>query len=273
MNNYFVFLLIFNLFAIIGCSTTDVDISDRQLDYRNKSFTDKKHAGSTCTSGCIWSTYAVSRSVQVATATCHSGMCACVKDGDIFTSCEETNNFNTTETPTTPIASAPTGEIPYYNQYDNVNYGYATCQNTSVAMVLSHYEYSIHPDTIFNEWGKDIAQSPSGLNMVYRHYARNSDIQTFTNASPEELQSALQQGYTAIVHGYFTRSGHVIVVHGFDGQRYYVNDPAGQWDGCFKCGYNGSYNGVTSYDKNAFEAAVFTSNGSSYLPGWIHLIR
>ena len=273
MNNYFVFLLIFNLFLNSGCSTTELDFSNRQLDYRNKSFIDKKHAGSTCNTGCIWSTYAVSRSVQTPTATCHSGSCACVKDGDIFTSCEETNNFDTTFDEQSPVVNTSGEALPYYNQYDNVHYGYATCQNTSIAMVLSHYEYSIHPDTIFNEWGKDIAQSPSGLNMVYRHYARNSDIQTFTNASPEELRSALQQGYTAIVHGYFTGYGHVLVVRSFDGQRYYVNDPAGEWDGCFKCGYNGSYNGITSYDKNSFEAAVFTSDGNSYLPGWIHLIR
>ena len=34
-------------------------------------------------------------------------------------------------------------------------------------MVLSYFENNIHPDSIYNDWGKDYAQSPSGLNAVY----------------------------------------------------------------------------------------------------------
>ena len=163
--------------------------------------------------------------------------------------------------------------LPYFNQYYNEFYGWATCQNTSIAMVLSYYERKIHPDVIFESWGKDIAQSPSGLNLVYSHYSSNSNIRTYTNATPENLKDFLNRGFTAIVHGYFTQYGHVLVVKSFDENFYYVNDPAGQWDGCFKCGYNGSYNGLTRYPKTAFENAVFTSDGYSYLPGWIHIIK
>ena len=140
-------------------------------------------------------------------------------------------------------------------------------------MVLSYYERKIHPDVIFGKWGKDVAQSPSGLNLVYSDYASNSTIRTYTNATPENLRDFLRRGFTAIVHGYFTQYGHVLVVKSFDGNFYYVNDPAGQWKGCFKCGYNGSYNGVTRYPKEAFENALFTSDGYSYLPGWIHIIK
>ena len=141
-------------------------------------------------------------------------------------------------------------------------------------MVLSHFENSIHPDKIYKDWGKDYAQSPSGLNAVYSSYATRSNIITYTNASPEELKAALKSGYIAIVHGYFTGFGHVLVVRGYEDGRYYVNDPAGKWAECFKCGYDSTndLNGVTSYSESSLEAAVFTSDGYNYLPGWIHLI-
>mgnify|MGYP001225817896 FL=1 len=139
-------------------------------------------------------------------------------------------------------------------------------------MVLSYFEEKIYPDSIFELWGKDIAQSPAGLNQVYSHYSKKSKIETNINASPDDLKNALLKGEIVIVHGYFTEYGHVLVVRGFDGDKYFVNDPAGMWSECFKCGYSGSKNGITSYNKKDFEDAVFTSDGKSYLPGWIHTI-
>lgn len=268
--NYILFLISFLIF--FSCSDTESYKTTYQTDYRDKSYFETLHIGETCNTGCIWSSYAVSQNVQQEQKVCVEGPCACVENGNIYNLCEEKSSIRETVEEESYF-NVEMKDIPYYNQYNNANYGWATCQNTSVAMVLSYYEnQNIHPDTIFNDWGKDLAQSPSGLNAVYSYYAKKSSILTYTNASPEDLRVALQRGYTAIVHGYFTSSGHVVVVKKFDGQNYYVNDPAGVWDQCFKCGYSGSYDGITSYNKSAFEKAVFTSNGTSYLPGWIHII-
>ena len=246
-------------------------------DYREKSFESVKYAGSYCSESCVWSKYAVDLNIQEKTANCVEGPCTCVKEGDVHTLCSassEPENLWSQESTTQQYTEMQTTNMPYYNQYNNRNYPYATCQNTSIAMVLSHFQNNIHPDDIFNRWGKDMAQSPSGLNYIYRHYASNSSINTYTNASPDDLRNALSQGYVAIVHGYFTSYGHVLVVRSYDGQSYHVNDPAGRWSGCFKCGYTtGDANGVTKYPKQAFENAVFTSDGRSYLPGWIHLVK
>ena len=266
-----IFLALTMLF--LSCSTELDSYQGYDTDFRNKSYSDTKHVGASCDSHCIYSSYAVTYNIQDKQYDCMEGPCACVKEGDAYTLCD-VNSEPQQLWSGQPQQQNSTTSIPYYNQYDNRNYPYATCQNTSIAMVLSHFQYDIHPDEIFNRWGKDMAQSPSGLNYIYRHYASNSTINTYTNASPEDLRNALSQGYIAIVHGYFTSYGHVLVVRSFDGQSYYVNDPAGRWSGCFKCGYTtGDYNGVTKYPKQAFENAVFTSNGSSYLPGWIHLIK
>lgn len=270
------YILLFTSYLLIF-STLFFSCSESELD-NNTTNTNKNQkiiSGDYCSDGCIWSSYAVNLNAQSPEVACNTGYCACVKAGDIYNSCsyetsvtsqsqEVNQNNNTTQYLT---------DIPYYNQYDNKHYGYATCQNTSVAMVLSYFEYKIHPDTIFQEWGKEIAKSPSGLNQVYSYYSTKSSIETYTDASPEFLREALRKGYIVIAHGYFTSSGHVIVITGFKNNKYYVNDPAGKWSECFKCGYSDYYNGVTSYHRDTLEAAVFTSNGQSYLPGWIHIIK
>jgi len=270
------YILLFTSYLLIF-STLFFSCSESELDDNttNTNKSQKIISGDYCSDGCIWSSYAVNLSAQSPEVECNTGYCACVKTGDIYSSCayktteisqsQEVNQNNN-------IEEYLTG-VPYYNQYDNKHYGYATCQNTSVAMVLSYHEYKIHPDTIFQEWGKETAKQPSGLNKVYSYYANNSTIETHTNASPELLREALKNGHIVIVHGFFTSSGHVIVVTGFKQNRYFVLDPAGKWSECFKCGYSDYYNGVTSYNKDALEAAVFTSDGYTYLPGWIHIIK
>ena len=260
------------LLFLVCCAETDFTSSEP--DYRDKSYQNKTHAGSTCKTGCIWSTYAVANSIQPSSRQCEEGPCACVQSGNANNLCiiESDSTVSSSISQVSNISEIKS--IPYYNQYYNENKGWATCQNTSVAMVLSHFENSIHPDKIYKDWGKDYAQSPSGLNAVYSSYATRSNIITYTNASPEELKAALKSGYIAIVHGYFTGFGHVLVVRGYEDGRYYVNDPAGKWAECFKCGYDSTndLNGVTSYSESSLEAAVFTSDGYNYLPGWIHLI-
>jgi len=271
--------LTFFILALFTLNCAD-DMSSYQgynLNFRDKSYLETKHVGATCDNQCIYSSYAVSYNIQSKQYDCVEGPCVCVKEGDAYTLCSENpepQDLWVQQTEPVPDNGQIDTTIPYYNQYDNRNHPYSTCQNTSIAMVLSFYQYRIHPDEIYTRWGKDMAQSPSGLNYVYSHYAANSSINTYTSASPEDLRNALAQGYIAIVHGYFTSYGHVLVVKSYDGQNYHVNDPAGKWSGCFKCGYNtGDYNGVTKYSRTSFENAVFTSNGSAYLPGWIHLIK
>ncbi len=270
---YITFLIL--SLTMINCSDQSSYYTGYENNFRDKSYFEAKHVGASCNNQCIYSSYAVTYNIQEKQYNCIEGPCACVKEGDAYTLCNSQSSPEDLQLENTEVSTTNnSSEVPYYNQYDNVNYPYSTCQNTSIAMVLSYFQSSIHPDDIFNRWGKDMAQSPSGLNYIYRYYASNSTINTYTNSSPEDLQRALQDGYLAIVHGYFTSYGHVIVVRGYDSQYYYVNDPAGKWNGCFKCGYtSGDYNGVTRYSKKAFENAVFTSNGNSYLPGWIHLIK
>ena len=169
-------------------------------------------------------------------------------------------------------------DVPYFYQYNNSLYPGASCQNTSVAMVLAWLGWSGVPDTITQAFGKNLAQSPAGLAQVFNHYAQSlgtgASLTPHTNGTLAGLQDLLSAGLPTIVHGYFSASGHVVVATGYDGVHYTVHDPAGVWSQTFKGGYpygGGSTAGKgVKYTKAAFEQAIATSNGSSFLPLWYH---
>jgi len=171
--------------------------------------------------------------------------------------------------------------VPYFYQYQNQLHPSASCQNTSIAMVLKFLGASVTPDQITGRFGKDRAQSVDGLNSVFNQLARELGVRQLRSTgggSLAELRAALDAGSPVIVHGYFTSYGHVLVVTGYDERGYYVNDPAGRWSGYFKGGYPGAWGEPaaghdTFYAKAAFEAAVATSDGSTQLPLWMHWLE
>ena len=254
---------------------------------------EEQSAGSSCGSGCVWSSYAVSQGAQSATASCDGAPCACVVSGDIWSSCEmdveppmsnpESNPEPNPDTETEPDPAPPAPgdqrpDVPYFYQYNNSLYPSASCQNTSIAMVLAYLGWSGTPDQITGRYGKDWAQSPAGLADLFNTYVRQEglsmSLQPNTSGSIAGLKAELDRGHPVIIHGFFTSYGHVLVVLGYDEGGYYVNDPAGQWSGYFKGGYPGGGSGRNIYyNKSAFEAAVATSNGYSPLPLWYHALR
>ena len=88
--------------------------------------------------------------------------------------------------------------ITYFNQYDNSLHPGSSCQNTSVAMLLSKFGWWGRPDDITRDWGKDYAQSPSGLANMFNELASNNNIQKrltpITNGTIEKFRSQLAQG-------------------------------------------------------------------------------
>lgn len=171
-------------------------------------------------------------------------------------------------------------EVPYFFQYANRLHPGSSCQNTSVAMVLSHLGWLGVPDDITSTWGKDYAQSPHNLSSMFNTIASSENLSsmlvTDTSGSLDEFRNLASTGNVLIVHGYFTGYGHVLVVTDYDGTHYTVNDPAGVWRGTFKGGYERS--GATDgrgarYNKDSFEAAIGTSDGYSSLPLWYHRLE
>jgi len=170
-------------------------------------------------------------------------------------------------------------KLPYFYQYANKYYPGSSCQNTSLAMVLKHYGWNGRPDDITAAFGKYKAQSPAGLASVFNFYAQKLGsarrLRAHTNGRLSDVHALLKQGKPVIVHGYFTGSGHVVVITGYDGAHYTVNDPAGRWNQAFKGGYSG---GSTSghrvrYGAAAFNKAIESTNGTNKVPLWYHEVR
>lgn len=172
-------------------------------------------------------------------------------------------------------------EVPYFYQFSNALYPSSSCQNTSIAMLLKKYGWNGVPDTITAEWGKNYAQTPSGLAQIFNSVASESGISKrltpVTNGTLAQFKAELDAGNPTIIHGYFTSYGHVMVVLGYDANGYFVNDPAGEWDETFQGGYPYGWNSTVGkaiyYNKTAFEKAVATWDGYSSAPLWFHKIR
>jgi hypothetical protein len=173
-------------------------------------------------------------------------------------------------------------DLPYFYQYDNALYPGSTCQNTSVAMLLAGYGWTGVPDDITADWGKDYAQTPANLATLFNTLAAEAGISArltaHTDGSLADMQALLDAGKPVIVHGYFTSAGHVLVALGYDADSYTVNDPAGTWAETFMGGYPFASDSSTSgdhirYDRDAFEDAIATWDGSAPAPLWYHELR
>ena len=171
--------------------------------------------------------------------------------------------------------------VPYYYQYNNQIAGGSSCQNTSIAMILSFLGANIHPDEITREFGKDRAQSVPGLNQVFNTLAARRGIRGINSTSGgtlAQLRASLDRGEPAIIHGFFTDYGHVVVVTGYDEGGYYVNDPAGTWSQQFRGGYPYARQESTQgqniyYSRDAFERAVATYDGRTFTSLYMHTLR
>ena len=71
--------------------------------------------GGYCAPGCIWSAYAVNTGAKSAQATCNGQSCACVVDGDIYSSCNASSNSGSSSTPGSDSSSSSSAPSNGYN--------------------------------------------------------------------------------------------------------------------------------------------------------------
>ena len=124
-------------------------------------------------------------------------------------------------------------EAPYYSQRANRYNPIGTCGITSLAMALGTPEIGIRysPDELFLKFDYNEVKTPEGMARWGRNLGAVDSYGT-KRARMNDLFKALDQGYPAIVFGYFTGSGHIILVKGYDKQRqeFIVHDPYGDWN-------------------------------------------
>ena len=155
-------------------------------------------------------------------------------------------------------ATASNGErdlkIPYLSQLDNRFNPYGSCNVTCVGMCLRYLgmqnQGGIQLEDQLYQKLETLGRSrhdPYDLKYLIETFPGYKDIFR-ENGGFADIQSSLDAGNPVIIHGYFTKFGHIIVVRGYDSKGLLVNDPYGEW---FSSGYDTSRSGERlhySYD-------------------------
>ena len=161
--------------------------------------------------------------------------------------------------------------IPYRSQMDNLNNPTGACNVTSIAMCLDFlriprrrrtgqfedelYEYAIAKG--YSRW------DPYDLAKIVRDYGAQ-DFYT-ENATIDDVQDWLASGNPAVIHGYFTSFGHIIVAAGYDSEGFFVHDPYGEW---FPTGYDTTVSGAYLHYSYRLIRNVCMADGNF----WVHFI-
>jgi Peptidase_C39 like family len=130
--------------------------------------------------------------------------------------------------------------VPYFSQLDNANNPYGTCNLTSVAMCMAYFGIAGDGDGQLEDqlyrWviAHGLSRhSPIDLAQVFKWKGIKDDFRS--DAKWGDARAWIDRDKPLIAHGYFTRSGHIIVITGYDDSAYngngawVVNDPYGEW--------------------------------------------
>jgi hypothetical protein len=124
--------------------------------------------------------------------------------------------------------------VPFFDQLDNSETPYGTCNVTSIAMCLAYFGAPRkHPERRFPDELFDYCEannldrhSPYDLAKIVEAYGCKDSFSK--TASFQRLKEWLIQGNPAVLHGYFTPSGHIVTVIGYNAKGFIVNDPYGE---------------------------------------------
>lgn len=131
--------------------------------------------------------------------------------------------------------------VPYFSQEDNEIEPWRTCGATSTAMCLKYFQvadlghFAQYEDDVkkrFDRLGIDHG-SPDGIKRLLEGLGLRDNLTLKGGLS--DITRSLDSGEICILHGFWTNSGHILVIRGYNANGdFFVNDPAGEW---FYSGY------------------------------------
>ena len=177
-----------------------------------------------------------------------------------------------------PLPSRVNLPVPYLSQLDNEFSPYGTCNVTSVAMVLAYYDIPSkqmacqREDELFRilklrGWDRHVHSHLVKLMGLYGLKSKFS-----VNTSWLEIRRSLANKRPVIISGKFTKSGHIIVLRGYDKFGFLVNDPYGEWYPWQGNGTFGHYDTSKSGQNLRYSYnAMFRAGYSGKVGTWAHL--
>ena len=152
---------------------------------------------------------------------------------------------------------------PFFTQINNLNFGSwnwsNTCSCSCMAMMLKKHgivgagQYSLDDEIAEDFHSRGLQR---GAPMEMKQYMQErlnvlGKTANFTSQGTVEwMRDLLRDGHTLIVHTWLTRSGHLILLKGFDDSFYggrgawEANDPFGEWHAW---GYDTSVSGESQF--------------------------
>jgi uncharacterized protein YvpB len=167
----------------------------------------------------------------------------------------------------------------YRSQNDNYHNPGGSCNVTSVAMCLAYhglatldnkqledelYEYVLNNGRSRHS-GHDLKWAAETFPVLAKAPFRITDTYT-ENGTFNDIKKAIADGNPCIVHGYFTRSGHILCIYGYSDFGVNIADPYGEWH---SWGYDTYASGI--YELSWGALATLCSPESTHDPKHIFL--
>jgi hypothetical protein len=160
--------------------------------------------------------------------------------------------------------------VPYFSQRDNEIEPWRTCGATSAAMCLKYFnvpdlgplpQYEDDVKKRFDQLGID-HNAPDGIRRLVEGLGLRDNLTLKGRLS--DITCALDSGKICILHGYWTGSGHILVIRGYnDNGDFFVNDPAGEW---FYSGYrkNSSSSPDNKGENKLYSRRLISAAGNAF---------
>lgn len=126
-------------------------------------------------------------------------------------------------------------DVSFFSQLDNKFNPYGSCNVTSIAMCLSFLgikgdgSKAQLEDQLYKLCDDNGLSRHSPYDLVKLVNLKGKKDDFTSTAKLSDIVKSINLGKPTVIHGFFTRSGHIIECHGYDPNGFICHDPYGDY--------------------------------------------